>query len=528
MLVLRIPNFSEPYWYGDEGIYLTIGNGLRQGEKLYSEIIDHKTPIIYYLAMVPSQMYFRVLLVFWMIAATTSFHHLAKIIFKDIKIASLATFTFITLTTLPWFEGHIPNGELFVMGFILVGSYFLSKTKVFNDFFEIQSHKVAKSQSLLPTCLAGRRAAYLLLTGSLFGLAILTKVPAIFDVTAFLAIFWFSFTNQLDIKKLTIKKTFTDLKPYIKPLLLVLAGVLAPIIFSIIYFVMRGSGQAYLDFGLLYNFRYAGNWDLGITNQVVLFFTTLPGKLSFLLFLLALLSLINPALPAGRLKSKIINQKLQFIAMWFALALVGSTLSNRPYPHYFLQVIPALALLVGSLAESLVIIYKMATKQKTTDKPCLLIPVTLISIFIWTLFTLGVRPYETKKYYSQFMDMVTGKISREEYRNSFNYLMEDNYTAAEIIKEENSHKLFIWGTNPMLYALTQTSPTGRFTVSFHIRDFDAYDETYQDLVKAEPMFIVVMKDEDQPFPELFQYLGENYIPNKNFKHFTLWKRQATQ
>ncbi|MBD3279784.1 MAG: hypothetical protein GF390_03690, partial [Candidatus Pacebacteria bacterium] len=27
--ILRLPNFFEPYWYGDEAIYLTIGNALR-------------------------------------------------------------------------------------------------------------------------------------------------------------------------------------------------------------------------------------------------------------------------------------------------------------------------------------------------------------------------------------------------------------------------------------------------------------------------------------------------------------------
>ena len=78
LLLLRLPNFFEPYWYGDEGIYLTIGNGLRQGKVLYRDIIDHKTPIIYYLAMVPSQLDFRLLNLAWMSVTVIAFYHLSN------------------------------------------------------------------------------------------------------------------------------------------------------------------------------------------------------------------------------------------------------------------------------------------------------------------------------------------------------------------------------------------------------------------------------------------------------------------
>jgi len=34
LLILRIPNFFEPYWYGDEAIYLSLGNALNKGENV--------------------------------------------------------------------------------------------------------------------------------------------------------------------------------------------------------------------------------------------------------------------------------------------------------------------------------------------------------------------------------------------------------------------------------------------------------------------------------------------------------------
>ena len=43
-LILRIPSLFEPYWYGDEGIYLVLGQAIRKGVTLYSHIHDNKPP----------------------------------------------------------------------------------------------------------------------------------------------------------------------------------------------------------------------------------------------------------------------------------------------------------------------------------------------------------------------------------------------------------------------------------------------------------------------------------------------------
>src|SRR5690554_2880145 len=74
IVALRIPNFYEPYWYGDEGIYLTIGQAMNKGVALYREIVDHKTPIIYFLAQVGTQLNFRILNFVWMTITTVLFY----------------------------------------------------------------------------------------------------------------------------------------------------------------------------------------------------------------------------------------------------------------------------------------------------------------------------------------------------------------------------------------------------------------------------------------------------------------------
>lgn len=518
VILLRIPTFFEPYWYGDEAIYLTIGVALRQGARLYAEIIDHKTPLIYYLAMVPNQLWFRMLTTTWMLVTTAAFYYLAQQLLKKTTPTLIATLLFVLVTSLPWFEGNIPNGELFVMGFILVGSLFFLRTPIADGFLN-QTFTKSVTITSLPKAIK-----WYLASGIFFGLAILTKVPALFDAAAFLAMAWFGFTAAIltalkQAKNWSTPLWLTSLSRANAHLAVVIGGIAATIVSSIVYFVARGSGQAYLDYGLLYNFRYVQSWSLPFSNPIVQFLFTLPGKALLaglvLLLLTALAKKISPA--------------VQFAAGWFVLALFASLLSNRPYPHYFLQLAPAFSLLIGACCLTLADIWKDITNRshqtnQFIDSLPLLITVGLISLTGWILISLKVGLYPTASYYATSWKLITGQISQEAYQQSFNHLMRDNYQAAAIINQSDNPHLFIWGTNPMLYALSQKSPTGRFTVSFHIHDFKAYDETITSVIEKQPPFIVVMDNETESLPGLTAYLEENYIMNANFEHFDLWKR----
>jgi hypothetical protein len=110
----------------------------------------------------------------------------------------------------------------------------------------------------------------------------------------------------------------------------------------------------------------------------------------------------------------------------------------------------------------------------------------------------------------------------EQYDHSFNPFVKDNYAAADVIRGLNGHRIFIWGTNPMLYALTQTTPTSRFTVSFHIKDFRDHQRTLAQIKAERPKLIVVMKNETDEFADLQNFLDLNYFPNHQYDQMTLW------
>lgn len=477
LVLLRIPNFFEPYWYGDEGIYLTIGNALRDGAVLYQDIIDHKTPIIYYLAMVPSQLWFRTLLLGWMAVSTILFVDILKKILPNSRwLTILCGSIFVVTTSWPSLEGNIPNGELFMMGFVLA------------------SLRLALAKKWL-------------FAGIFGALAVLVKVPAIFDIAAVGLLLWWQLltSNWQDY----YKKPAQFFQKYLKPGLLFMLGIAGPIFLSVLYFIFRGAGAEYLQYGLLYNFYYIGSWtpELAISN--LSFLATLPGKISFLALWVVLISIIG----------KWLGKYSSFTLAWLGFAVVASTLSNRPYPHYFLQVIPAATLVLGFFVSGLA---SFLTEPKRSD--LLQISATVLGIglvsFSWILFSFW--QYPGIEYYTKFGAFFTGQSTAAEYYHSFDKLTDTNLKVASYLRTAEAKQIFIWGTNPMLYAQSQTYPVGPFTVSFHITDLEYWQPTIQHLSSRPPKYLIWMKNAPQ-FDELQRIIATDYTRIQDYPELVLYR-----
>jgi hypothetical protein len=510
VFLLRIPTFAEPYWYGDEAIYLTIGNALRHGERLYLDIVDHKTPIIYYLAMVPSQTSFRMLALGASVLNAVAFWYIARKCIKRPFVQWGATLLVVLGLNLPALEGNIPNGEMFVLSWILPALALFWHTRQGNA---LAGFHLEKSRQLTSRI-------WVFVSGGLLSLGVLTKVPAVFDVAAVLmafVLFFFSSDQAAHVQACLSGKVAKEWKTQLSVLLKLLAGLLVPILLSILYFWLRGSGQAYLDFGLLYNFRYAGNWHLPFSQPWLVWLFSLSGKT--LLIGSVLLSLVYAY------RREKISFALAWSASWALLTIFAATLSNRPYPHYFQQMVPSVFLTLAVWSDGL---WQRLKRPMTKKTFFVMLPASLTMAIVGGLTVavvslLQVPRYPTLSYYQKFAQAVSGQISWQTYRKSFDATMEDNYKAAKIITSDTHPYVFIWGTNPLLYALTQKQPTGRFTVLFHIKDFQAEAETITSLREKKPTYAVTMLEETIP-PELFTLLRADYIPNAQFDHFILWRR----
>ncbi len=525
VVFLRIPSYFEPYWYGDESIYLTVGTALNQGKTLYRDIVDHKTPIIYYLARVPNQLSFRILLTLWMFPVVAAFFYITTKVLKKKRLAWIATATLIVATTLPTCEGMIPNGELFVLGFFLPGLALLYSVIQTAKLQQYPSLKVStflhmhQLVALARCTLNLKKQLLLIVAGFLFGCAVLTKVPAIFDVIAaylLVAFFILGIKRNLTSKKLNLSRLIQLLVIYFWLTL----GFVAPIVISVAYFTLLGAFGDYLAFGLLYNFHYTSTWVPASTLPITTLFFSLKGKLLILSVITIIVVYLRKKLPPIFL----------FAIAWTWWSAIAASLSNRPYPHYFIQVIPAVLLLLFLFIDTIPTKFQKELSQlKTYGIQSFLFTVT-IGMLIFINITLGLwsNRYSTTKYYQRFLSLLNGSVTLASYQDSFDSLVADNRQAAKLIKSENPNEIFIWGTNPSLYAQTHTSPANKFTVLFHVADLGLYQETVEAVVANSPEFFIVMKNaEDLPAP-LQRYLVNNYSPAQNLEYMAVWQRRTTR
>src|SRR5260370_4820629 len=101
--LLRLPSLLEPYWYGDEGIYETIGLALSKGRFLYTQIWDNKPPLLYltYGLFQGDQFSVRLLSLFFGITSTIAFLYLSQKLFRQLKTSIVTTELFALLFASP-------------------------------------------------------------------------------------------------------------------------------------------------------------------------------------------------------------------------------------------------------------------------------------------------------------------------------------------------------------------------------------------------------------------------------------------
>ena len=184
--------------------------------------------------------------------------------------------------------------------------------------------------------------------------------------------------------------------------------------------------------------------------------------------------------------------------------------------------VPAFALLLTDLATT---VSKAKKRKLWHSAKSLAMTIVLLLLTVYVIISFNFRPYSTFKYYKNFFNYTILKISKEEYENSFDSIVDENRQVSQIINEMGAKRIFIWGTNALLYAQSRTIPTSRFTVSFHIKDFNDYDRTFAQIEKEQPKLIIIMNNETQEFPQLTEYLTKYYLVNNQFANMTLYLKQ---
>lgn len=465
-IILRLPSLFEPYWYGDEGIYLVLGQAIRKGITLYSHIHDNKPPTLYYLAALGHTVFgFRLLLMLVMAPTIYLFHRLSKF-FLSPQGSKIATFLFVIFSSIPLVEGNIANAEIFMLLPTIAGVLFLTKTKP--NFKKI------------------------IYSGLLLGLAFTIKIPVAVEF-GFLC-FWLLIDNLISSRKI-----FSNLKHVV----VFIITFLIPIILWSIYYAFQGAFIPFINASLLQNFGYLSSWTTGSHTSSV----SSGGLISRLLILLITWALIFI------LKNReIISRNFSFLLFWFSATIFGALLSGRPYPHYLIQVLPPLILLVVELLN-----FKEHKNQ--------IISLFSIGFFVLILVKFNFYHYQTLSYYSNFYSYAIGKKSQEDYRNYFGSEINNIYEISEYVKAntKESDKIFVWADHPYIYALSNRLPASKYTVAYHIVDFNGYDSTMNKIKATLPKFIIYYSMPNRSFAELDKFIKNYYYVVKIIGGATVYK-----
>ena len=467
VFILRIPSFFEPYSYGDEMIYLTLGEAIRRGIPLYSGIHDNKPPLLYIIAAISGSLFwFKAILAIWNILTIFLFWKLVQALFpKRIRLHKVVTSIFAILTTIPLLEGNIVNAELFMIGTTIAAFLVLLTRKLnFKNLF---------------------------FAGMLFSFSALFKIPAAFDlpVIIFAWLIFMKKTARKDILKIGVSSLF------------LIAGFLTPILITFVWYYLRGAFNQYLVAAFLQNVGYLSSWR---PSDVEKSFLVRNAPL-LQRILVVLLGMVILYWKRGKL-----SQQFIFTTLWLLFSLFAVTLSERPYPHYLLQSVGPISILLGLLFSN-----------KNYEQVLVIIPLTL-AFFVPVYYKFWYYP--TTTYYARFVKLSIGKITKEEYLSTFGNQVPRNYKIANYIISSSrpDDKIFVWGDSSPIYALARRLPPGKYVADYHIKDFSSPAETAAILTLEMPSFIVILPA-SQEFPEIKNLLFKNYGKVEEVEGAQIWK-----
>lgn len=468
LFIMRVPSFFEPYWYGDEAIYLTLGEGIRQGFLLYRDIHDNKPPFIYILTAIAGNLFwFKAILATWTLTTTFFFWKLARTLWPNKKqLTTIAVVIFGLLTTIPLLEGNIANGEIFMIGPTILAFYLILSRK--NTFLIIFT------------------------AGVIFSIGILFKATSFFDLGAILVLWLVMFFD----KKFSLKQVI------VKGVVL-LIGVAMPFFITLLFFWSQEALSSYIMAIFSQNVSYLSSWRSGWDSNENLFTQNSPLFIRLAIVVAGVGGLILLYL------KRIISQPLLFVTLWFLTSLFAALLSERPYPHYILQVVPPLSFLIAN-------VFSDKTQRQFVSYPFFaLLGIALVNYRFYY--------YPVTNYYTNFISWATQNKTTTEYFKFFDSRTPRNYELVTFLSQsiKPEDKIFVWGNDTEIYALSRRVPPTRYVSAYHIIDFNAQQEVLEKLQKEQPKYIITTAA-PYSFPELAMLLNSRYVALKYVEDAIVW------
>ena len=307
-ILLYLPFLSSPF-ERDEGVYATIAQGLLDGKVPYRDLFDNKPPLVYgwyafsFLLFGESVVAPRIVASLLLSGTTLLLFSEARMVFPR-GVAYAAAGIFAVSTGLPFVALHANTEAYMLLPLVL---------------------------SLVAFTIGMRhgRLGWFFLAGAMGAIAMMTKQVAVWNLIAMagVAAFWHWRTLGLSWRS-------------VLPACSLISGAAVALGIVTVPFALSGALDELLYANVSYNWLYVGFLSRGqqLINlgEGLLFFLAVAGPV-VAAAIVGLFVLIRK----GKSPAEYV------IALWALASAAGVASGGRYFPHYFLQLVPALAVLAA-------------------------------------------------------------------------------------------------------------------------------------------------------------------------------------
>ncbi len=478
--ILRMKFWGQPFEM-DEGEYGYMGWGMLNGLVPYKDMYDQKPPGIFVLNSLVFLLFEPTALNVKIFASIYSLGSVLAVFLVTQKLAGreegcLAALLYAIFSCGPHIEGGGVNSEVFMVLPYTLAAYFLLK--------------------LLET---GSRKNYLYF-GFWTGLACTIKQVALVN---------FLWLATYLVIRIWQRRQWGTVSRVLADGFLVVVGAVIPWVPFLLYFYGKDALGYFYFWQVSFNFQYMAQGPQGLPH-LSLFVARMISVLSENGFLwLAALAGIGCGWPIIRRKAESSEQETELrqqtawilMALWPIFSFIGVTLGKRFFPHYFIQLIPSLAVLGG------VGLMDLIRKVRSRGMDFLGRPAGLGIVVIFALAFLSFVMADAR-YYLKYNSM---QISLRQYNTPLfsvtRYI--GKYLKA---RTEPSDFVYVWRVNPEInfYALRKSpGPYLMHGIMTYNLPWDPHKEVLESLHRSPPKYIVLMEP-IEGFPALEDFIKENY------------------
>ncbi len=463
-VLLYLP-FSGTPFERDEGVYATIAQGILRGDMPYRDLFDNKPPLVFVWYAISFSLFGESVYAPRIVAAAclgvtaVLLYHQARIALPQ-GAAYAAAILFAISTGLPWVALHA-NTEAYML-LPLVGSL-LAFTHGMKE----------------------EKLKWFFVAGLLVGLAMMTKQVAMWNLLALalVALIWH-------------RRTAENSWQAIAPTFWMFTGALISLSIVALPFALTGSLDDFLYANLSYNWVYVNflSWAQRFANlgYGMLFFSAIAAP--FIAGSIAGLVVI------WRRRAAVTDYVL---ILWAVASAIGVASGGRFFPHYFLQLMPSLAVLTG------VVIYDRFVNgnQHVLSRPAWMMALFFIVVSVGTTAVLYISPLEAEQRVSERV------YQQKEWERTSENL--GNYIQARSNPDDT---IFNYGRESQLYFYADRAPAVPYFYDWVLEyDENALAEIIAGLDEARPVYIVdsaqapLFDDWDAAHPQILRdFLAEGY------------------